>query len=213
MPVQLLVIDIAIAVCTLLLLVRPGINPSPPPSSPDAESHHGGWIAASALASALLLPSLSMALPSAVCGILMLQRLRLPLVTGGAEAAPLLALLAALSFAPGAWTLSLVYAGGGLNSPGGIAIDGEGNLWAADNLLVGSQSTVWNTLGVARYRAGDWKGAVEALNKSREVRNGGLIRDFFFLSMACWKLGAKDEARKWYTAALAWTEKRAPKDE
>ena len=43
-----------------------------------------------------------------------------------------------LSFAPPAWTLSLVYAGGGLNSPGGIAIDGEGNLWAADNLLVGS---------------------------------------------------------------------------
>jgi len=52
-----------------------------------------------------------------------------------------------LSFAPPAWTLSLVYAGGGLNSPGGIAIDGEGNLWAADNLLVGSQSTVWHTVG------------------------------------------------------------------
>ena len=31
-----------------------------------------------------------------------------------------------LSFAPPAWTLSLVYAGGGVNSPGGIAIDGEG---------------------------------------------------------------------------------------
>ncbi len=52
-----------------------------------------------------------------------------------------------LSFAPGAWTLSLVYAGGGLNSPGGIAIDGEGNLSADDNFLVGSQSTVWNSLG------------------------------------------------------------------
>ena len=52
-----------------------------------------------------------------------------------------------LSFAPPAWTLSLVYAGGGLNSPGGIAIDGEGNLWADDNCLVGSQSTVWHTVG------------------------------------------------------------------
>jgi hypothetical protein len=52
-----------------------------------------------------------------------------------------------LSFAPPAWTLSLVYAGGGLNSPGGIAIDGEGNLWAADNFLVGSQSTVWHGVG------------------------------------------------------------------
>ena len=52
-----------------------------------------------------------------------------------------------LYFAPGAWTLSLVYAGGGLNGPGGIAIDGEGNLWAADNSLVGSQSTVWKGFG------------------------------------------------------------------
>ena len=52
-----------------------------------------------------------------------------------------------LSFAPPAWTLSLVYAGGGVNSPGGIAIDGEGNLWTADNCLVGSQSTVWHSVG------------------------------------------------------------------
>jgi hypothetical protein len=52
-----------------------------------------------------------------------------------------------LSFAPPAWTLSLVYAGGGLNSPGGIAFDGEGNLWTADNCLVGSQSTVWDSVG------------------------------------------------------------------
>src|SRR5271166_453077 len=83
MPVQLLVIDIAIVVCSLLLLVRPGIDLSSPPAPLGAESHHGGWIAASALASALLLPRLSMAVPSAVCGIFMLQRLRLPLVTGG----------------------------------------------------------------------------------------------------------------------------------
>lgn len=52
-----------------------------------------------------------------------------------------------LSFAPSAWTLSLVYAGGGLNSPGGMAIDGEGNLWAADNFLAGAQSTIWQDFG------------------------------------------------------------------
>jgi len=52
-----------------------------------------------------------------------------------------------LSFAPGAWTLSLVYAGGGLNSLGGIAIDGEGNLWADDNFLVGAQSTIFASFG------------------------------------------------------------------
>jgi len=52
-----------------------------------------------------------------------------------------------LNFAPAAWTLSLVYAGGGLNSLGGIAIDGEGNLWADDNFLVGAQSTIYSSFG------------------------------------------------------------------
>jgi streptogramin lyase len=52
-----------------------------------------------------------------------------------------------LSFAPGAWTLSLVYAGGGMNSLGGIAIDGEGNMWSDNNFLVGAQSTIWHQFG------------------------------------------------------------------
>ena len=52
-----------------------------------------------------------------------------------------------LSFAPGDWTLALTYAGGGLNSLGGVAIDGEGNAWAADNFLVGTQSTLYNSVG------------------------------------------------------------------
>jgi hypothetical protein len=52
-----------------------------------------------------------------------------------------------LSFAPSAWTLSLVYAGGGMNSLGGIAIDGEGNMWSDNNFLVGSQSTIYSSFG------------------------------------------------------------------
>jgi hypothetical protein len=52
-----------------------------------------------------------------------------------------------LSFAPSAWTLSLVYSGGGLNSLGGIAIGGEGNMWADDNFLVGAQSTIFRNFG------------------------------------------------------------------
>ncbi len=52
-----------------------------------------------------------------------------------------------LNFPPSAWTLSLVYAGGGLNSLGGIAIDGDGNLWAGDNFLVGAQSTIFTGFG------------------------------------------------------------------
>ncbi|MGE0851005.1 MAG: hypothetical protein AB7O44_15485 [Hyphomicrobiaceae bacterium] len=52
-----------------------------------------------------------------------------------------------LSFAPSAWTLSLVYAGGGMNSLGGIAIDGEGNMWSDNNFLVAAQSTIWDQFG------------------------------------------------------------------
>src|SRR5262249_5032115 len=73
--------------------------------------------------------------------------------------------------------------------------------------------TVWDTLGLACYRAGDWKGAVEALNKSRslDVRNRHPdVRALFVLSMAYWKQGAEDEARKWYTLAIVYTENRMP---
>jgi streptogramin lyase len=52
-----------------------------------------------------------------------------------------------LAYAPPAWTLALVYAGGGLSSLGGTAIDAEGNAWAADNFLVGAQSTLSNIFG------------------------------------------------------------------
>jgi hypothetical protein len=34
-----------------------------------------------------------------------------------------------------------------MNSLGGIAIDGEGNMWADDNFLVGSQSTIFRNFG------------------------------------------------------------------
>jgi streptogramin lyase len=52
-----------------------------------------------------------------------------------------------LSFSPRAWTLPLVFAGGGMNSLGGIAIDGDGNMWADDNFLVGAQSTIYQPFG------------------------------------------------------------------
>jgi streptogramin lyase len=52
-----------------------------------------------------------------------------------------------LAFAPSAWTLSLVYAGGGFNSVGGLAFDADGNVWGGDNFLVGSQSTIYNSFG------------------------------------------------------------------
>jgi WD40 repeat protein/tetratricopeptide (TPR) repeat protein len=79
--------------------------------------------------------------------------------------------------------------------------------------LTPKHGTFWNTLGVAQYRAGNWKEAVAALQKSMQFRNGGDSFDWFFLAMAHWQLGNKDEARKWYDQAVQWMDKNQPKDE
>ena len=70
-----------------------------------------------------------------------------------------------------------------------------------------------NTLGVAHYRAGDWKAAIAALEKSMELRNGGDSFDWFFLAMAHWRLGEKEKAREWYDRAVQWMDKNRPTDE
>jgi tetratricopeptide (TPR) repeat protein len=75
--------------------------------------------------------------------------------------------------------------------------------------LAPKEGTFWNTLGVAQYRAGNWKAGIEGLNKSRELRKGGDAFDWFFLAMAHWQLGARDEARTWYQKAAEWMDKNA----
>jgi serine/threonine protein kinase len=69
---------------------------------------------------------------------------------------------------------------------------------------------VWNTLGVALYRAGSWKAAVEALMKSMELSGGGHSTDWFFLAMAYWKLGDKERAHAWCDRALERIQKALP---
>jgi serine/threonine protein kinase/tetratricopeptide (TPR) repeat protein len=68
----------------------------------------------------------------------------------------------------------------------------------------------WNTLGAALYRAGRWKEAVAALEKSIQSRNGGDSLDWFFLAMAHYQLGDKEQARKWFTPAVLWLHKHQP---
>jgi serine/threonine protein kinase/tetratricopeptide (TPR) repeat protein len=70
--------------------------------------------------------------------------------------------------------------------------------------LRAGDGSLWNTLGVAQYRAGKWEASIEALNKSMLLRNGGDAVDYFFLAMAHWRLGHKDEATKWHAKALQW---------
>jgi tetratricopeptide (TPR) repeat protein len=69
---------------------------------------------------------------------------------------------------------------------------------------------IWNTLGVAHFRAGNWKDSVAALEKAAQLRHGGDSFDWFFLSMAHWQLGHKDESRKLLDQAVQWMEKNNP---
>jgi streptogramin lyase len=51
-----------------------------------------------------------------------------------------------LVFAPSAWTIGLKFSGGGLNAPGKIMFDSQGNAWTGTNFIVGMQSAdaFWN---------------------------------------------------------------------
>jgi uncharacterized protein HemY len=76
-----------------------------------------------------------------------------------------------------------------------------------------TEGNYWNTLGVAHYRAGEWKPAVQALKKSMDLRKGGNSFDWLFLAMAHWQLGEKDQARQWYDRGVQWMEKNQPKND
>jgi serine/threonine protein kinase/Flp pilus assembly protein TadD len=79
--------------------------------------------------------------------------------------------------------------------------------------LAPRQSDHWTTLGVAHYRAGTWKEAISALEKSAELTNGDNSCGWFFLAMAQWHLGQKDKARRWYAKAVQWMDQNDQKNE
>ena len=89
--------------------------------------------------------------------------------------------------------------------------DVSGGLEAARKAVeVAPQSSLaWEVLGWARYRAGDWKASIEALEKSCALQHdptGGNAFQWFFLAMARWQLGEKDTAREWYDKAVKWAD-------
>jgi uncharacterized protein HemY len=65
---------------------------------------------------------------------------------------------------------------------------------------------MFNTLGAACYRSGDWNSARVALEKSMELRGGGDSYDWFLLAMAHWHLGNKEDALRWHHQAVEWME-------
>jgi serine/threonine protein kinase len=73
--------------------------------------------------------------------------------------------------------------------------------------LAGGTGQIWNTLGIAYYRAGKWKSTIEALTRSNELLEWQDVSNMFFLAMAHWQLGEKEPARKWYGLAVEWLKK------
>jgi serine/threonine protein kinase/Flp pilus assembly protein TadD len=70
----------------------------------------------------------------------------------------------------------------------------------------------WNTMGVALYRAGDWRGAIGALDRSVALQ-GFNSWDGLFLAMARWQSGERAEARRLFDEALRWVDRNDPQDD
>jgi tetratricopeptide (TPR) repeat protein len=70
-----------------------------------------------------------------------------------------------------------------------------------------------NTLGVAHYRNGDDKAAIATLETAMSLRGGGDGYDWFFLAMAQWRRGERDQARSWYDRAVEWMDRFEPNDQ
>jgi serine/threonine protein kinase/tetratricopeptide (TPR) repeat protein len=78
--------------------------------------------------------------------------------------------------------------------------------------LAPERADLWNTLGVARYRAGNFKGAVADLEKSVAMAGGDGAHNYLFLAMAHHRLGNRDAAAGWSQKAAEWIEHHHPND-
>jgi serine/threonine protein kinase len=67
-----------------------------------------------------------------------------------------------------------------------------------------SRGDFWNTLGVACFRSGDNKGAIDALEKSVELLKGSDPTDWFYLALAHHRLGDPSKAHACYDKGVAW---------
>jgi tetratricopeptide (TPR) repeat protein len=70
-----------------------------------------------------------------------------------------------------------------------------------------------NTLGVARYRAGEYQAAISALETSMKLGGGGDSFDWFILAMVYCQLGDIDEARRWQGRAIEWMDSQTSADD
>ena len=63
----------------------------------------------------------------------------------------------------------------------------------------------WDSLGLARYRVGDWVAALQAIDSAVPLHPGGCGLDDFVAAMAHARLGHRDQARRAYDRGVART--------
>jgi tetratricopeptide (TPR) repeat protein len=66
----------------------------------------------------------------------------------------------------------------------------------------------WLVLGSARYRRGDWQGAIAALTKADAGSPGGNPYVWIFLAMAHAKKGERKQAQAWYDRTVRCMDER-----
>jgi tetratricopeptide (TPR) repeat protein len=71
----------------------------------------------------------------------------------------------------------------------------------------------WIALGIAQYRLGDYRSAINALEKAMSLRHEGHGDDHLFLAMAHWQHRDERQAREWYDKAVAWMNKSGVKNQ
>jgi tetratricopeptide (TPR) repeat protein len=58
--------------------------------------------------------------------------------------------------------------------------------------------------GIALYRLGQYRPAIDAFNQSAAFLPGADVTDALFLAMAYWQIDHPSEAKKWYQSAIDW---------
>jgi len=77
---------------------------------------------------------------------------------------------------------------------------------ALEESLATLEPVLQATIGVAQYRAGDWHAAIDTIQESMQLRDGGNAVDWYYLAMAHWQLDQKELALEWFTKAADWTD-------
>ncbi len=67
-------------------------------------------------------------------------------------------------------------------------------------------------LGTCLCRAGRWEDGIAELRRSMDLEGGGSAGQWFWVAMASWHVGRKDEANEWFEKAVRWMEETTPHD-